>query len=134
MLEKMIRDRCEGGENENTPVTEIKPNSKEVEDLILQLFELVNEKNELFRRQAELMYLYVYSIPKLVLCYIYSSFFLILFKLKHSRRRQHRLECEQADIEYEIRVLMAQPECNKTDSDKAREEALISRLVEVNHF
>lgn len=26
---------------------------------------------------------------------------------------------------------MAQPECNKTDSDKAREEALISRLVEV---
>lgn len=47
------------------------------------------------------------------------------------RRRQHRLEQEQADIEYEIRVLMAQPECNKTDSDKTREEALISRLVEV---
>lgn len=57
MLEKMIRDRCEGGENEQTPVTEFKPNSKEVEDLILQLFDLVNEKNELFRRQAELMYL-----------------------------------------------------------------------------
>lgn len=49
------------------------------------------------------------------------------------RRRQHRLEQEQADIEYEIRVLMAQPECNKTDSDKAREEALISRLVDVRH-
>lgn len=48
------------------------------------------------------------------------------------RRRQHRLEQEQADIEYEIRVLMAQPECNKTDSDKAREEALISRLVDVS--
>lgn len=57
MLEKMIRERCEGGENENTPVNEFKPNTKEVEDLILQLFELVNEKNELFRRQAELMYL-----------------------------------------------------------------------------
>lgn len=57
MLEKMIRERCEGDEHENTPVTEFKPNSKEVEDLILQLFELVNEKNELFRRQAELMYL-----------------------------------------------------------------------------
>lgn len=26
---------------------------------------------------------------------------------------------------------MAQPECNKTDSDKAREESLISRLLEV---
>lgn len=57
MLEKMIRERCEGTEHENTPVDEFKPNSKEVEDLILQLFELVNEKNELFRRQAELMYL-----------------------------------------------------------------------------
>lgn len=57
MLEKMIRERCEGTENENQPLNECKPNSKEVEDLILQLFELVNEKNELFRRQAELMYL-----------------------------------------------------------------------------
>lgn len=28
-----------------------------VEEMVLQLFELVNEKNELFRRQAELMYL-----------------------------------------------------------------------------
>lgn len=56
-LEKMIRERCEGAENENKPISEFKPNSKEAEDLILQLFELVNEKNELFRRQAELMYL-----------------------------------------------------------------------------
>lgn len=28
-----------------------------VEEMVLQLFELVNEKNEMFRRQAELMYL-----------------------------------------------------------------------------
>lgn len=64
MLEKMIRERCEGSE---LPIDEqgqpkILPNTvntKEVEDLILQLFEIVNEKNELFRRQAELMYLYV---------------------------------------------------------------------------
>lgn len=59
--------------------------------------------------------------------------FTVFFRLVN-RRRQHRLEQEQADIEYEIRVLMAQPECNKTDSDKAREEALISRLVEVSFF
>ncbi|XP_054087087.1 MICAL-like protein 1 isoform X2 [Zeugodacus cucurbitae] len=120
ILEKMIRDRCEGqngellganstaedapdGKKTSTSGGEGVQNSKEVEDLILQLFELVNEKNELFRRQAELMYL----------------------------RRQHRLEQEQADLEYEIRVLMAQPERNKTDSDKAREETLIARLVEV---
>lgn len=47
------------------------------------------------------------------------------------RRRQHRLEQEQIDIEYEIRTLMAQPEQNKTDTDKEREESLIARLLEV---
>lgn len=64
MLEKMIRERCEGvGDNRTTEeLLETLPlptskNPKEVEELILQLFELVNEKNELFRRQAELMYL-----------------------------------------------------------------------------
>lgn len=54
--------------------------------------------------------------------------------LSFSSRRQHRLEQEQADIEYEIRLLMAQPERNKPDSDKAREESLITRLVEVMNF
>ncbi|KAG5682613.1 hypothetical protein PVAND_011956 [Polypedilum vanderplanki] len=105
-LEKMIRERCEGDNRTTEELLEQLPNAKnpkEVEELILQLFELVNEKNELFRRQAELMYL----------------------------RRAHRLEEEQADVEYEIRKLMAQPEHNKTDSDKAREEALIARLVEI---
>lgn len=62
MLEKMIRERCEGaGDNRTTEeLLESLPNGKnpkEVEELILQLFEIVNEKNELFRRQAELMYL-----------------------------------------------------------------------------
>lgn len=112
-LEKMIREKTEGpdgvvvvpvaaveGSLDNSLVNR---NTSEVEGLIMQLFDLVVEKNELFRRQAELMYL----------------------------RRQHRLEVEQADLEYEIRVLMAQPECNKTDSDKAKEETLISRLMEV---
>ncbi|XP_058821793.1 MICAL-like protein 1 isoform X2 [Topomyia yanbarensis] len=102
VLEQMIRERCEGVGPE-MDITGIQTNTKEVEDLIMQLFELVNEKNELFRRQAELMYL----------------------------RRQHRLEQEQADLEYEIRLLMAQPERNKTDSDKEKEEALIARLVEI---
>ncbi|XP_053679929.1 MICAL-like protein 1 [Anopheles nili] len=103
VLETMIRERCEGGEADIDLDIRLQSNSKEVEDLIMQLFELVNEKNELFRRQAELMYL----------------------------RRMHRLEQEQADLEYEIRLLMAQPERNKTDSDKEKEEALIARLVEI---
>uniref|UniRef100_A0A182MHY0 MICAL-like protein 1 n=1 Tax=Anopheles culicifacies TaxID=139723 RepID=A0A182MHY0_9DIPT len=103
VLEKMIRERCERVEADIDLDIRLQTNSKEVEDLIMQLFELVNEKNELFRRQAELMYL----------------------------RRMHRLEQEQADLEYEIRLLMAQPERNKTDSDKEKEEALIARLVEI---
>ncbi|XP_069966485.1 F-actin-monooxygenase MICAL3 isoform X3 [Bactrocera oleae] len=81
ILEKMIRDRCEGqngellganatvvdapdGKKPSTSGAESVQNSKEVEDLILQLFELVNEKNELFRRQAELMYLTIVHLFK----------------------------------------------------------------------
>lgn len=47
------------------------------------------------------------------------------------RRRQQRLEEEYADIEFQIRCLMHQPEVNKTDFHKAREEELIKRLVEI---
>lgn len=70
-----------------------------MEELVLELFALVNEKNELFRRQAELILL----------------------------RRQQRLEEEHAEVEYQIRCLMCQPEATKTDFDKQREEALIQR-------
>ncbi|RZC41733.1 MICAL-like protein 1, partial [Asbolus verrucosus] len=97
-LEQIIREKCEGPDV--NPDESLPP---EIEEMVLQLFELVNEKNELFRRQAELMYL----------------------------RRQQKLEEEHADIEYQIRCLMLQPEANKTDSDKAREEELINRLVEI---
>ncbi|PSN52210.1 hypothetical protein C0J52_12766 [Blattella germanica] len=98
-LEKTIRDKFDQQPNpeDDSSMT------PDVEDLVLQLFELVNEKNELFRRQAELMYL----------------------------RRQQRLEEEHADLEYQIRCLMLRPDHTKTDSDKAREEELIQRLVEV---
>lgn len=67
----------------------------------MELFALVNEKNELFRRQAELMLL----------------------------RRQQRLEEEHVEVEYQIRCLMCQPEATKTDFDKQREEALIQRYI-----
>lgn len=101
-LEQIIREKCEGT-TDNGSANQEDDIPIEVDDLILQLFELVNEKNELFRKQTELMYL----------------------------RRQQRLEEEHADIEYQIRCLMMQPEANKTDSDKAREEELIQRLVEI---
>lgn len=70
----------------------------------MELFTLVNEKNELFRRQAELMLL----------------------------RRQQRLEEEHAEVEYQIRCLMCQPEATKTDFDKQKEEALIQRYFIYN--
>merc|ERR1711941_115561 len=64
---------------------------------------LVNEKNELFRRQTELVYM----------------------------KKENRLEELHADLEYQIRVLMSKPECQRTDDDKASEERLIAKLVEV---
>ncbi|RLU18308.1 hypothetical protein DMN91_008665 [Ooceraea biroi] len=82
---------------------EIELQQQDVEELVLELFTLVNEKNELFRMQAELMLL----------------------------RRQQRLEEEHAEVEYQIRCLMYQPEATKTDFDKQKEEALIQRLVEI---
>ncbi|XP_011153318.1 MICAL-like protein 1 isoform X2 [Harpegnathos saltator] len=97
-LEQLIRDKCEPRQG-----TEDSPLGIDVEELVLELFALVNEKNELFRRQAELMLL----------------------------RRQQRLEEEHAEVEYQIRCLMCQPEATKTDFDKQREEALIQRLVEI---
>lgn len=98
MLEKIIREKCEGADADKS-----QKNSKAVEDLIMQLFDVVNEKNEIFRKQQELMYW----------------------------RKQYRLESEQRELDQEIRALMEQPEENKTDGEKAREEALIARLIEV---
>ena len=77
-LEKTIREVCEKSDKEreeagldNNDRDSLGPRA---EDLIVQLFELVNEKNELFRRQTELMYM----------------------------KREHRLEEEHADIEHQV--------------------------------
>lgn len=99
-LEQIIREKCEGPDDTGESTDQV---PIDVEDMILQLFELVNEKNELFRRQTELMYL----------------------------RRQQRLEEEYADVEYQIRCLLLEPDSNKSDYDKLKEEILLSRLVEI---
>ena len=77
-LEKTIRELCEKSDKERAEAG-LDNNDRdslglEAEDLIVQLFELVNEKNELFRRQTELMYM----------------------------KREHRLEEEHADIEHQV--------------------------------
>lgn len=41
----------------------------------------------------------------------------------------HNLEEEHAEIEYQYRCLMLQPDSNKTDSDKTKEEELLRRYV-----
>lgn len=106
-LEKTIREVCEKSDKEreeagldNNDRDSLGPRA---EDLIVQLFELVNEKNELFRRQTELMYM----------------------------KREHRLEEEHADIEHQIRVLMAKPDALRTDEDKSLEDKLITRLMAI---
>uniref|UniRef100_A0A0K2UHZ5 Uncharacterized protein n=1 Tax=Lepeophtheirus salmonis TaxID=72036 RepID=A0A0K2UHZ5_LEPSM len=104
-LEKTIRELCEKNDSEqkeNGTCSEDRESlGPEAEDLIIQLFELVNEKNELFRRQTELMYM----------------------------KREHRLEEEHADLEYQIRVLMNKENLN--EDQKKEEEGLISRLMHV---
>ena len=100
-LEKSIREIC--ATNDAVEGADRDSLGPEAEDLIIQLFDLVNEKNELFRRQTELIYM----------------------------KKENRLEELHADLEYQIRVLMNKPESQRTDDDKASEERLIAKLVEV---
>lgn len=97
-LEQNIRDiteadDCDTGNN----------GGPHVEEMILQLFDLVNEKNELLRRQSELMFI----------------------------RRQQRLEEEHAELEFQIRCLMEKPAVEKSDEDLLKEEELIERYLTV---
>merc|ERR1711874_112883 len=100
-LEKSIREIC--ATNDAVEGADRDSLGPEAEDLIIQLFDLVNEKNELFRRQTELIYM----------------------------KKENRLEELHADLEYQIRVLMSKPECQRTDDDKTSEERLITKLVEI---
>ena len=76
-LETTIRELCNKSDaEEGADRDSLGP---EAEDLIIQLFELVNEKNELFRRQTELIYM----------------------------KKENRLEEQYADLEYQIRILMS---------------------------
>ena len=108
VLEKQIRELMSKSDAERTESGLEIGNDRdslgpEVEDAIIQLFDLVNEKNDLFRRQTVLLYM----------------------------KREQRLEEEHAELEHQIRVLMAKSDALRTEEDKNREEKLISRLVSV---
>merc|ERR1711915_998534 len=99
-LEKSIREICDKNDEEGENRDSLGP---EAEDLIIQLFDLVNEKNELFRRQTELIYM----------------------------KKDNRLEEQHADLEYQIRIIMSKPQSQKSEEEQRREEKLIRKLVEV---
>ena len=99
-LEKTIREICDKSDKDGENRDSLGP---EAEDLIIQLFDLVNEKNELFRRQTELIYM----------------------------KKDNRLEEQHADLEYQIRILMSKPDGLKTEEERGKEEKLIKKLVEV---
>lgn len=99
-LEKTIREICDKSDEDGENRDSLGP---EAEDLIIQLFDLVNEKNELFRRQTELIYM----------------------------KKDNRLEEQHADLEYQIRILMSKPEAQKSEEDARKEETLIKKLCEV---
>lgn len=73
------------------------------EELILELFELVNLKNALFRRQAELVYLL----------------------------RSQKLEEEQVELEFQIRCQMNKSIASRSELDKNHEEELLQKLLDV---
>ncbi|XP_054723684.1 MICAL-like protein 1 isoform X2 [Uloborus diversus] len=91
-IELLIRDR----DKDEEP-------SVEEEEYIMQLFELVNQKNALFRRQAELMYI----------------------------KRSQRLEEQQYEIDKQLRILMEKPDSEKTAEDRLREEELTMELIDI---
>ncbi|EEC07381.1 conserved hypothetical protein [Ixodes scapularis] len=101
-IEVNIRDRNGKYPDAGEGAADSEP-SLEEEEMIMHLFELVNEKNALFRRQAELMYI----------------------------KRSQRLEEEQVELEYQIRCIMTKPLNQKCEEDASREEELLQRLLEV---
>ncbi|CAJ1075814.1 MICAL-like protein 1 [Xyrichtys novacula] len=76
---------------------------KEEEQMLMEWFSLVHERNALVRRDAELVYL----------------------------TKQQKLEERQADVEYELRCLLNKPEGDWTDKERGQEQQLMNELVTI---
>lgn len=75
----------------------------EDEGMMAEWFHLVNSKNELVRREAELTYV----------------------------TRTLELEDEQQDIDRQMRELLEKPDVDKTEEEKVEEEQLLEKLIDV---
>lgn len=75
----------------------------EDETMMMEWFQMVNEKNELVRKEADL---------------IYAS-------------RTQELEDEQQDIDRQIRELLEKPDGEKTEEERQEEELLLQKLIDV---
>merc|ERR1719154_539540 len=102
-LEKKIRDILDRNATTEpmgpTGDDQIKPE----DDLIIQLFDLVNEKNEMIRKQSEVIFL----------------------------EKEKLLEEEQIECDQKVRVFLDKNEVDKTDVEKVEEARLINKIIEI---
>ncbi|XP_074511578.1 MICAL-like protein 1 isoform X1 [Sebastes fasciatus] len=78
-------------------------NDEEEEQMLMEWFSLIHEKNVLVRRDTELVHL----------------------------RKQQELEERQAEVEYELRCLLNKPEGDWSRKERGREQKLMKELVAV---
>ncbi|CAG7818308.1 unnamed protein product [Allacma fusca] len=76
---------------------------EQIEEMVIQLWNIVNEKNDILRRQTELDYL----------------------------RRGHRLEEMQAEVEFQLRMLMDTPPDQRQEGQEDAEQQLLQDLLKI---
>ncbi|KAI3360119.1 hypothetical protein L3Q82_014439 [Scortum barcoo] len=78
-------------------------NEKKEEQMLMEWFSVIHERDVLLHRDTELVYL----------------------------TKQQELEERQADVEYELRCLLNRPESDWSQDDRAREKQLMDELVSI---
>lgn len=76
---------------------------EEEDDLMIDWFKLVSDKNELVRQEADIIYL----------------------------SRQQELEAEQTLVEHQLRELVDRPDLDKSTEEQQEEEYLMKRLLDI---
>ncbi|CAL8144119.1 unnamed protein product [Orchesella dallaii] len=93
----------EEGDGETNLESGTSNSSEQLDEMIIQLWGIVNEKNDILRRQTELEYL----------------------------RRSHRLEEMQAELEFQLRILMDTPEDQRLENHAQTEQSFLDELLKL---